>query len=343
MAETAQILTDFNIYPPIGAEDWRYAFATAQVRALEIEMLTRETLFEMANSQSFDEAVDLLGASEYALTQTHRSFAEMETILGHRRSEVRKIFEQLCIDEPIVELFKSRIDFANIRLALRRSLTEKPIGSDYSREGTVDPDGYEEIFEQNNYNLLGDMLRQAVDAAVLAYYQNKNVRQIDFALDKAQARFNLKTARELESTFLTELFRMQNDLTNIRIMLRQKFAESEDRDQFLESELFELDRLDKARDLGYEAIAPLFFASPYRRLVERGIAYLISDQSFLKIEQQCQMYINGYLKSTINITAGYQPLVAYLLLKENEIRTVRLILTAKKNGLENKLILDRIT
>ncbi|GAF95855.1 unnamed protein product, partial [marine sediment metagenome] len=37
------------------------------------------------------------------------------------------------------------------------------------------------------------------------------------------------------------------------------------------------------------------------------------------------------------ITAGPQPIIAYLLMKENEIRTVRLILTAKKNSLDTKL------
>lgn len=343
MAQTSQTITDYNTYPAVGPEDWRYTFATAQVRAMEVGLLSQTELVDMANADGFNGAVDLLGASEYALTQTHRSFSEMETILGHRRREVRKLFEDLCVDEPIVELFKSRIDFANIRLALRRSLTEKPVGSDYCPDGNVDPEVYEEIFEQNNYNLLGDNLRQAVDAAVLAYYQDKNVRQIDITMDKAQARFNIERARELESVFLTELFRMQNDLTNIRTMLRLKFAESESRDEFLECNLLDLDRLDKALDFGYEAIAALFFSSPYHRLIERGVAYLVSDKSFLKIEQQCDGYIKGFLRSTSSITAGHQPLVAYLLLKENEIRTVRLILTAKKNGLENKLILDRIT
>jgi vacuolar-type H+-ATPase subunit C/Vma6 len=43
------------------------------------------------------------------------------------------------------------------------------------------------------------------------------------------------------------------------------------------------------------------------------------------------------------ITAGPQPIIAFLLMKENEIRTVRLILTAKKNHLDTKLILDRIS
>jgi len=50
-----------------------------------------------------------------------------------------------------------------------------------------------------------------------------------------------------------------------------------------------------------------------------------SNESFLKIEQQCEEYVTGFLKSTVTITAGTQPLIAYLLLKELEIRTVRLI------------------
>lgn len=343
MTQTVQAITDFHTYPAIGEDDWRYAFATAQIRALETSLLSQAALVDMANADDFDGAVDLLGASEYALTQTHRSFAEMEIILGHRRREVRELFGTLCIDEPIVELFKSRDDFANIRLALRRTLTEKPIGSDYISQGNVASDQYEEIFEQENYALLPDYLQQAVDEAVLAWYGDKNVRQIDFALDRAQARFNLQKARELESIFLSGLFRVQIDLTNIRTMLRLKFTESELRNVFLEGGFVELDRLEKARDLGYEAIAPLFFASPYHRLVEAGVGYLVSDKSFLKIEQQCDEYMNGFLRSTSNITAGPQPVVAYLLLKEHEIRTVRLILTSKKNGLDAKLILDRIT
>ena len=39
-------------------------------------------------------------------------------------------------------------------------------------------------------------------------------------------------------------------------------------------------------------------------------------------------------------TAG--PLVAYILAKENEIKTVRIILTARLNGLEEEQIRERI-
>ncbi len=49
-----------------------------------------------------------------------------------------------------------------------------------------------------------------------------------------------------------------------------------------------------------------------------------------------------FLKTTSQITAGHQPVVAYLLRKENEIRKIRLILNAKKNNLDTRLILDRL-
>ena len=105
----------------------------------------------------------------------------------------------------------------------------------------------------------------------------------------------------------------------------------------------ETDRFRHGIDQPYEALAPLFFVTPYHRIIEAGAAYITASKSFLKLEQQCEDHLAGFLKSTVQITAGPQPIIAYLLTKENEIRTVRLILTAKRNALDTKLILDRIS
>jgi V/A-type H+-transporting ATPase subunit C len=125
-------------------------------------------------------------------------------------------------------------------------------------------------------------------------------------------------------------------------MLRLKFTGAEQRNVFLEGGYVSLERFRTALDLGYEALGPLFFVTPYQRVVEAGAAYLTSNKSFLKVEQQCDEHLTGFLKSTAQVVAGPQPIIAYLLMKENEIRTVRLILTAKRNSLDTKLILDRI-
>ncbi len=343
VAEQAELGgVDFYMYPSVGGEDWGYAFATAQVRALETQMLSGAALLDMANAQNFEEAADLLTAGEYALPQGDRDFTEVENILKLRRSAVRKLFADLMIDEPIAELFRARDDFANMRLALRRILTEKALGTDYSDDGNVSAEQFEQVFEQENYSLLPDYMQQAVERAVLAYYQDKDIRRIDYAIDAVHAEYNLQKAHRLESVFLLGLFRIQIDLTNIRTMLRLKFTESDQRNVFLGGGYVEQQRLKHGLDVGYESVGALFFATPYCQLVESGLNYLVSNKSFLKLEQQCQEHLTGFLKTTVQITAGPQPVIAYLLMKENEIRTVRLILTAKRNALDTKLILDRL-
>ncbi|MFZ2146067.1 MAG: V-type ATPase subunit [Sedimentisphaerales bacterium] len=351
-------ILDFYTYPPIGGDDWRYTFQTAQVRTLEMQMLSRAALLDMANSESFAQAVDLLSGTEYALQRGGRDFVEVEEILQQRRATVRELFSVFMLDEPIIELFRTRDDFANLRLAVRRTLTEKPLGTDYSNDGNVPPEMIEQIFsEEDEFSkpVFPDYIRHAVEQAVLAYYQNKDIRQVDYAIDNVQAQYHLKQARRLKSVFLLGLFRIQIDLTNIRTMLRLKFIESESRTKTAEAEVFlvrdnvfleggfiELERFRHGLELGYEALGPLFFVTPYHRIVDTGANYLASNKSFLRVEQQCEEHLTGFLKSTIQITAGPQPIIAFLLMKENEIRTVRLILTAKKNFLDTKLILDRL-
>ena len=343
MSELAQKpITDFHLYPSVGQDDWRYGFATAQVRALETQILSRAALLDMANAESFELAIELLAGTEYAVPQAGKDFAEVENILLSRRSAVRELFKELIANEEFIEPLCAREDFANIRLALRRKLTDKPLGVDYSNDGSIAAEQFEEIFEEENYSPLPLYMQEAIERAVLAYYQNKDVREIDYAVDAAQAEYKLNKANELKSEFLVGLFRIQVDLCNIRTMLRLRFTESEQRNVFLAGGYVESGLLKYGLDISSDAIAPLFFATPYYSLIESGIAYFEENKSFLKLERNCENYLAGYLKSTSQITAGPQPVIAYLLMKEHEIRTVRLILTAKKNRLETKLVLDRL-
>jgi V/A-type H+-transporting ATPase subunit C len=346
-----QAILDFYTYPSIGGDDWRYVYQTAQVRVLQVQMLSRAALLDMANAESFESAVGFLSATEYTLPRAGSSSTEIEDILKKQRTAVRQLFADLMIDEPIVELFKTRDDFANLRLVLRRTLTEKPLGSsaadgqsiDYSADGNFTPQLFEQVFEEENYDLFPDYMAEAAEQAFLAYYKDKDIRRIDYAIDGVQAEYNLKRAHRLNSIFLLGLFRIQIDLTNVRTLLRLKFTESEQRNVFIDGGFIELERFVHGLDLGYEALGSLFFVTPYYRVVEMGAGYLASNRSFLKLEQQCEEFLTGYLKTTVQITAGPQPIIAYLLMKENEIRTVRLILTAKKNHLDTQLILNRIS
>jgi V/A-type H+-transporting ATPase subunit C len=246
------------------------------------------------------------------------------------------------IDEDLVELLRARHDFANMRLAIRRVVTERPIGDDYSDFGSVGADEFEEIFEQEDYGRFPYYLQEAVEAAVLGYYAKKDIRQIDYAIDRYESQYRIRKAVELKSEFLLSLFRTKVDLTNIRTMLRLKLADRDEREFFLPGGFVENDRLIHGLDIGYEALAPLFFATPYHDVVEGGVSYLTAEQSFLRLERVCEEHLTGFLRSTQVLAAGPQPVIAYFLMRETEVRSLRMVLTCKGNGLDTKMILDRL-
>lgn len=343
MASLKQELSgiDFYRYPPIGDEDWEYIYATAQIRVLESQMLSRGVFVDMANADSFAAAAELLSGSEYVIDAGADSNA-IEEMLLLRRSAIRALAAELLSNKAIVEMLRAREDFANMRLAVRRVVTERPLGLDYSNEGSVQAEDFEEIFEQEDYSRLPEYLQEAVEAAVLGYYENKDIRQIDYAIDRVEAAWRVRRARELNSTFSLSLSRLRIDLHNIRTMLRLKMAQRDDRQFFLPDGFVDRDKFNQGLEIGYEAIAPLFYATPYAEILDDSITYLRTEQSFLRLEQRCEDHLIGFLKTTRSLAAGPQPVMAYLLMKEAEIRTVRMILVGKKNGLGAALMLDRL-
>jgi len=337
-----QDIIDFYRYPPIGDEDWRYTWATAQVRALETWMLSRSVFLNMDDAADFASAIELLSGTEYAMTSGPQSLGAAEKMLLERRSAVRELFVDLMLDDELVEILRAREDFTNMRLAVRRVVTERPIGTDYSDAGSIGAEQFEEIFEQEDRERFPDYLQQAVEEAILGYYQNKDIRRIDYGIDKVFSAYKLKAAARLGSVFLLSLFRTQIDLTNIRTLLRLKMAERDERNLFISGGFVEIDRFIHGLDVGYEALATLFYTTPYYGVVEAGVSYLAAEQSFLQLEKGCEDHLMGFLKTTRGITAGPQPVIAYLMMKENEIRTVRMVLTCKKNQMDTKFILDRL-
>jgi V/A-type H+-transporting ATPase subunit C len=334
-------LSDFYRYPPVGEDDWRYMYEAAKVRALEGTMLSRALLADMANAPDFAAAAELLSSTEYVIA-SNSTDAQIEQMLLERRTAIRALFAELMIDEEMMQMMRVREDFANMRLAIRRVVTEKPLGLDYSNEGSVPAEEFEDILQQENYERLPEYLQDAVESAVLGYYENKNIRRIDYGIDKVHYAWRISRAQELGSVFCVSRSRIRVDLYNICTMLRLKMAERDEREFFFDGGFVDTDKFVQGLAAPYESISGLFFATPYYEIIEEGIRYLRSEQSFLKLEQQCEDYMMNFLKSTKEIAAGPQPVIAYFLTKEAEIRAVRMVLTGKKNGLTSKLILDRL-
>jgi hypothetical protein len=84
-ARSEETLFEFLTYPTVGVDDWRYTAQSAQVRVMEMQLLTRAALLDMANAPDFAAAVGSLASGDYALPPGNPRFDDVQSGCSTRR------------------------------------------------------------------------------------------------------------------------------------------------------------------------------------------------------------------------------------------------------------------
>ncbi|NIA06686.1 MAG: hypothetical protein GWP14_03460 [Actinobacteria bacterium] len=328
-------------------EDWRYGFAVGRLRVLQTHLLESGRVTDLANSVNMEEMLSRLSGTAYAPSAEATGLAEqIETRLRDLRREAYKLVTSLSLDEALRRFIQGPEDFRNIKILLRQNLIENSPTLQLSDLAYIGPEQLTEIFEAEKYDALPQAMAQAIQRAIVAYYEDKNPRNIDLELDRGVFLYRRELAGELKNEYLLSLCGLLADLANIRSMARLKWLE-EDRkllgQAYLPGGSVELSRLQSALTNTWEAIPGLFFVTPYAELIEHGLAFLAANDSFLRLEKYSDDYLGEFLRSSNQVIAGPEPLVAYILGVERDIRSVRLIFSAKQAGMNSETIRDRLT
>ncbi len=328
--------------PRVGNNDWNFAFQAGLVRSMESSLLTPVIFQDMAAAADLNAAIEILGGSEYSMSQGRVTIGDVEKMLVEKRQQLLYFYANLLSKSPVSSLGEILIDMSNLRLALRRFLTEKPIGTDYCPGGSQLETMYETIFEQNDYCFLPTYMQTAIEQGILAYYADKDVRAIDYAVDQVQFDAVFELAQKAECSYLQGLVMAWADLTNIKTVMRKKLRETDSLDGFIAGGFLDWDKLKAALHQPEDQFSNICYATPYASLIEAGIDYLTKNNSFLRFEALCDKYMDGCYDLASQITAGIQPAIAYFYKKSEQIRKIRMVLTAKSNLLDKQLILDRL-
>ncbi len=341
---TAYCTNENNIamLPCIGDNDWDFTFQASLIRSMESSLLAPAIFQDMAAAADLNAAVEILGGSEYAMSQGRVTMGDVERMLVEKRQQLLHFFSDLMSKSPVSALGEILVDMSNLRLALRRFLTDKPIGTDYCPGGSQPETMFETIFEQNDYSFLPMYMQKAIEQGILAYYADKDVRAIDYAVDQAQFDAVYELAEKADSSYLHGLAMASADLTNIKTVMRKKIRQTDSLDGFITGGFLDMDKLKAALHQPDDQFSNICYATPYTSLIEAGIDYLSKNNSFLRFEALCDRYMDGCYELASQITAGIQPAIAYFYRKSDQIRKIRMVLTAKSNLLDKQLILDRL-
>ena len=138
---------------------------------------------------------------------------------------------------------------------------------------------------------------------------------------------------------------MRIDLLNLSTFLRCKQQKANKKTfecALLGNGLIPTDQLLSTYDSDIEELPNKFASSPYAELLQEGVQMFLKENSFSPWEKLIDDFEIEFLKQTRLVSMGVEPLFAYLLAKENEIKVLRIILVGKLNNLDKSQISKRV-
>ena len=324
----------------------RYAYAVGRIRAMETRLLDRGKIERMVEAKSADEALKVLGESEYAeyladLDSVH----QFEKVLD---AELRRIYLELRKISPepeLIGLFANKFDYHNLKVLIKANkLGEK-------RDELLVPDvGNISLAEliraagDDDYSNLPPRMRQAAEKISEQFRLEADPQLVDLLLDRAMYEEILETVAVMKSPFLKGYFTNLIDLINIKTYLRvRRLNLSKD---FLEGALLPAGDVNimKLMQLAepLEVLVDRLAFSRYAQVVEDGVHTYQKTDTLTRYEKLADDHLINYAKQAKYVTFGPEPMVGYLLAKENEIKMIRIIMVGKINQLPTEEIKERL-
>jgi len=271
---------------------------------------------------------------------------DFEEALNGELKSVLRLVSDLSKDAELTNIFRLRYDFHNLKVLLKIKGLGSQLPSPEPRPlidaGLIGPVKMENIVEEDNYRELPQELRRAAEKAAKAFRETPDAQRIDVILDREMYALFSQRTRENGHPFLREYVQICVDLTNIRSVLRVRELRKDK--SFFEEVFLEGGKLDKSLFLkSYEEsmnnFALLLSATSYGVLVSEGIKYRQENRSWSELERLAD---NSFLKRAKYIVFGLEPIIAYFLARENEIKMIRMIMVGKLNGLTVDLLRSRL-
>lgn len=320
------------------SESQQYGFVTGRVRALETLLLDRVIYERLIRAEGVEEFVALLTTTRYGDFLRLVAEGDVRKALSLAAEENFNFILQYAAERWLRDLLWLNREVFNLKVVLKsRWQEEQPTAE--SRQPTARwkkvPDEARRLAEVGNEVFL--KAKERNDPAV-----------IDLELD----RFNQQMALSLTQgqDYAQGYYRLLADVTNIKTLFRLKVLGEEEifPDAFLPGGELALRLLLQVLKTNNFA---LLKKSRFGDLVQAGVRALSKlgileskepaqlpeeESSFLPLERQVRAILIDYINTARFVALGYEPLFRFYLLREEELRNLRLLYAAKVAGLAPK-------
>ena len=325
-----------NRFETVRVLDTSYTYALGVIRAREVKLLTEKRFEELLSTRDVGELMSALHDTDYGEFFRNIKKSEAEEALAEYKVTLYNDMGKLIGNPEIMRILRAKYDFHNVKVLLKGKILEEDFTEKCSPLGSLPVPKISEIFKEEKYRELPEYLREAAEKGIDVYYStDHNPQRLSFAVDAIMA--NTVTSYE-ENSFLNRYYKIWVDLTNLKIILRLLFLERyKDLVEFtiLPGGSVKKEKITKSGIESPDSLEDFYRGTLYSSLLE-------FKDSFSILEREAEKVLVSYLNSVAFESIGVEPVVAYLLLKENEIRNLRVILIGKMNGVGEDLIKERL-
>lgn len=317
-----------------------FAYAVGRIRALETKLFDRAKLERLSEAGSLSDVLASLGESEYGPAIGNLSNPnQFEAALNTELARVIKLVTNLANGAPELEVFVYRYDLHNIKLILKMG-PGKVEG--LSSLGLWSPERLIQKITDNDLAELPEEFRQGIYRAQEAFKATGDTQEIDRIMDAAWFDYGYRVLKDGISSLLFNWWVAFIDLTNLRTFIRLRmiglgFAELQR--FFIDNGLIKLGDFKELWEQPNEKVAAWLGNTNYSKLLSDGTETLLS---LTQLERECDNFLLDLITPAKMISLGIEPLVGYLLAKENEVKLLRIILVGKANQLSNPEIKERL-
>ena len=314
----------------------KYTYAVARIRALEVSLFSNAVIDQLIACQSYEQCLQFLAERGWGDTDTS---ADGEKMLKREEEKIWQTVRELSIDKKKFEVLSYQKLFHNLKAAVKAACVKEVPRDIFYEDTEVSGQEMLDIIREKDFGRLPAGMSQAAQQACDALLHAGDGQLCDIIIDRAALDAIYKAGMESEDEIIRDYARSVVAVADIKIAVRaQKTAKSIEfmKQAMAECGSISVDQLAKAALSGPEAIRDYLLGTEYA-----GGAQALAE-SMSAFERWCDNRIIQTISPQKYKAFTIGPVVAYVLARQNEIKTVRIILSGKRSQLPEQAIRERV-
>lgn len=310
-----------------------YPYAAARIHARELSLLSRQNLDQLLAAKTYDECLHSLRGLGWDEGDT------AEEILAVETEKTWQLMGELLPEPEVFQLFRLPADFNNAKAAVKSVVTNVQAHRVFLSGGSIQPESMVKALKDNDFSAIPAWMAKPLQEAQQLLLQTRDGQLCDVLLDKAALDAMMQEGKKSECALLKEyaqLFVAAADLKIVQRAILTGRAPAFLEEALAECETLNLPRLRAAALEGMDGLESYLSLTDYDDAIP---ALKAGASAFDKWrDDRIMALIQG--EKANPFTLG--PVAAYFLARQNEIAMVRIILSAKRNGLDEEDVQERL-